>query len=383
MKEKDIMLISGYPYLTESTFSALNNIFEDRVYIYDPLDYNLSRAFTNYPYPENFLNSRIECSYKPIWSKYIKIPWLISIFISAHKWSRAIINDINKLNPKVIILITDIFPSSKIIDENYFNAKQYLLQPCLIDAWERKDKNKNKRKILNKLLNLNFFHSQQYWGLEGKNNKLCLYDHEINDFFQNKRNNIELIKSPMKSFFKSRVFNRRIFKKGGEKLRIGIFPVNYSSVHGEEYQKTFENKYKILCNLFSCEDVFVKIHPHDDVSYWKKILPNNIKILKDGHKEDLYLYTDVHISTYSYSSIESFYGGSYAINFQPERIKIKGDLENIFFNNCSLYSEDIETIVQEVNIYKDMNQHQKKDFVVKKIDYNGIDSTQSLMEVLN
>ena len=48
-----------------------------------------------------------------------------------------------------------------------------------------------------------------------------------------------------------------------------------------------------------------------------------------------------------------------------------------------MYSEDIETIVQEVNIYKDMNQHQKKDFVVKKIDYNGIDSTQSLVEVLN
>ena len=39
------MLVAGYPYLTESTFLALNNSIGDRVFIYDPLDYNLSELF--------------------------------------------------------------------------------------------------------------------------------------------------------------------------------------------------------------------------------------------------------------------------------------------------------------------------------------------------
>ena len=30
------MLVAGYPYLTESTFLALNNSIGDRVFIYDP-----------------------------------------------------------------------------------------------------------------------------------------------------------------------------------------------------------------------------------------------------------------------------------------------------------------------------------------------------------
>ena len=383
MKNKDIMLIAGYPYLTESTFLALNKIFKNRVYIYDPLDYSLARTFAKYRYPEDIKSSYISCSYKPIWTRYIKIPWLISIFLSAQKWSKAIICDVKKYNPTAIILITDIFPSAKIIDEEITGTNQYLIQPCLIDAWKREDKHLFKRKFLNKLLGLNFFHMQQYWGLEGKNNKLCLYDSEIKDFFEFKRNDIQLIESPMKRFFELKILKNRTYKKKSEKLKVGIYPVDYRSIYGEEYQIEFEKKYKKLCLSLSNEDLYVKIHPHDDESYWKKLLPKNIKIIKNEHKEELYLNTDIHISTYSYSSIEAFYGGSYAINFQPKIVEMQGRMEEIFLNNCSHYTEEIKEILEKIELFKVMSSEQKKIFISEEMKKTKNNNFLPMEEVIN
>ena len=111
------------------------------------------------------------------------------------------------------------------------------MQPCLIDAWEREDKNKIKRGIINFLLNQEFFHTQQYWGLEGKNNKLCLYDQEILDFFNQRRENIFLIDSPMKNYFGDKILRKRTAKEKDQKLTIGIFPIDYSSIYGDAYQR--------------------------------------------------------------------------------------------------------------------------------------------------
>jgi hypothetical protein len=383
MIKKDIMLVAGYPYLTESTFQSLQNILGDRVYIYDPYDYNLSRDFKDYTYPSSFNRSIVNCSFNPFWKRYRNTPWLVSIFIHGKKWTKSVINDVHRLNPKTIILITDIFPSSRTIENSFHEEKNILLiQPCLIDAWEREDKYKFKRALLNFILKLNFFHTQQYWGLESSKNKLCLYDHELSAFFKSRRGNIEFIESPMKKYYANTTLQNRVYKDAGKKLKVGIFPVDYSSVHGTEYQKVLEKKYHDLCNSLSNEDIFVKVHPHEEIEYWKQRLPKGIKIIKDAEKNTLYSKIDVHISTYSYSSIEAFYCGAYAINFEPNKIAKQGNLEDIFINNSSLYSEDFSHILEGISTYKVKNKEEKMLFIKSGLENKNYMTFKSIKELV-
>lgn len=361
------MLVAGYPYLTESTFLALNNSIGERVFIYDPLDYNLSRAFPNYPYPDKIKSVYERCSYTPMWKRFLNLPWLISIFLSSKKWSSSLIADIKSFDPKTIILITDVFPSSKIIERNFPHKNIILLQPCLIDAWEREDKNKIKRDFINFLLKQEFFHTQQYWGLEGKNNKLCLYDQEILDFFNQRRENIFFIDSPMKNYYGDKILRKRIAKEKDQKLTIGIFPVDYSSIYGDKYQEIFNEKYSELCAKLRNEDLYIKVHPHDDEEYWRLRLPEGINIIKEAHKEILYSKTDIHISTYSYSTIEAFYSGSYAVNFQPSNQKMKGNLKKIFENNSSFYSECSDEVIQRISEFKNASETQKNEKIQESL----------------
>ena len=311
------------------------------------------------------------------------MPWIISIFIHGKKWSKAVIKDVNRLNPKTIIFITDIFPSSRIIENSFHKEKNLLLiQPCLIDAWTREDQNKYKRAFLNFILRLNFFHTQQYWGLESSLSKLCLYDQELNTFFKSRRGNIEFIESPMKKYYENTIFKNRVYKEANKKLKIGIFPVDYSSIHGAEYQQVLEKKYHDLCNSLLHEDIFVKVHPHEQIEYWKQRLPKGIKIIKDAEKNSLYSQIDVHISTYSYSSIEAFFCGAYAINFEPSKVLKQGNLEQIFINNTSIYSEDFNSIFEAIDLYKVKNKEEKMLYIENSLKIKNHSTLKCIKELV-
>lgn len=380
--KKDIMLIAGYPYLTESTFQSLQNIFGERVFIYDPFDYNLARTFKNYAYPKQIQKDVMNCSFTPLWKKFLWMPWLIAIFFNAKKWSSIIREDIERMNPKTIIMITDLFPSAKIIEYHFHDTKNcLLLQPCLIDAWVRSDRLYYLRRLVNKIFASEFLHRQQYWGLESCKSKLCLYDREILNFFNTRRSNIEYIESPMKKFYSDNLLQQRIYKNTNEKLKIGIFPVDYSAIHGKDYQNELELKYHDLCCQLKNEDIFVKIHPHEEIEYWQSRLPKDVEIIKDADKNFLYKTMDVHISTYSYSTIEAFFSGVYTINFEPKNVSKQGNLDIIFKNNSSEYTEKTHEIVHYVNEYKSKKMYEKKSFIESNLNKHIYNDSKTIKDL--
>jgi len=376
------MIVAGYPYLTESTFQSLQNIFGERVYIYDPFDYNLTRTFKNYEYPKHIKNDVINCSFIPLWKKFLWMPWLIAIFFNSKKWTNAVRKDIERMDPKTIIMITDLFPSSKIIENHFHKTKNLiLLQPCLIDAWVRPDRLYYLRRLINKIFASDFLHKQQYWGLESCKSKLCLYDGEILNFFQTRRSDIEYIESPMKKFYLDNLLQKRTYKNTNEKLKIGIYPVDYSAIHGKSYQNELEKKYYDLCCQLKNEDIFVKIHPHEKIEYWQSRLPKGIEIIKEADKNFLYRIIDVHISTYSYSTIEAFFSGVYAINFEPRVVSKQGNLDIIFKNNSSEYTEKIQEIVYYVNKYKSKKMYEKKSFIERNLTKDNYNDAKTIQDI--
>ena len=138
-------------------------------------------------------------------------------------------------------------------------------------------------------------------------------------------------------------------------------------------KEIFNETYSELCTKLRNEDLYIKVHPHDDEEFWRSKLPGGINIIKDAHKEILYSKTDIHISTYSYSTIEAFYSGSYAVNFQPSNQKMKGNLKKIFENNSSFYSECSDEVIQRINEFKNASTSQKNEMMRESL-YKSVHS---------
>lgn len=368
------LLIMGYPYLTEEVFDA-HFFGKSGTIIYDPFDPRMNHLFLNHSFKPSTKEIINQCSYKPSWIRdssegASRLFFIHEVMKNLTQWKNSIIEDINRINPANIIMITDQFASSQIILEHFREKNIILVQPCLIDAWIREDKRSFYRKFLNFILRTKFFPSQQYWGLEYKDSKLLIYDKEIANFFQKMGREHHIIFNPLRDYFNKTILSKRKHPESGNSLNIGLYPVNYSTVYSDEYHKVFLDSYSKLYNKLKAigHKIIVKIHPHESSSEWSNIFDKE-DIVKNMPKNILLSKIDIQISTFSNSSIESFFSGAYTINFEPMyQDSPRNDLlKSIFNNHTNNYSTKIQDVISNITYFSNLTSSEKKNEIDNKL----------------
>lgn len=366
--KNNTLLVAGYPYLTESVAKSLIDLLEEDILIYNPYDFVVYEMTKEYKYPKE-IEEKLISGVDIDWSrrKGSRLPLVFKLFLNFPYWSKRVVEDIKKIDPINIILLTDIFPSSILIDQCFQDKNILLIQPCLLDAWERKKTlNSYYSNALNFFFKNNPFPKQQYWGLEGQNNKLLLWSEENKVFFEERREEVFLISSPMTE---STYTSTKESKEYGYIKKIGIFPVNLTSIYGSAVQNSFEKCISEILNKYKNDYEFiVKVHPHDDVNYWRNRLPKDINLVIHEEKEKIFKEIDIHFSCTSYSSFEARDYGAYTINYMPADIDLNQDLRNSFTFNCNENLATSAEIIDRIDAVSRLSKEERKDLISNLMD---------------
>jgi hypothetical protein len=144
--------------------------------------------------------------------------------------------------------------------------------------------------------------------------------------------------------------------RGVQRTTIAVLPANYELNHGRIFQDMLESEYRELIQRLLEEDVdiYIKIHPNEQIEYWR----NTLRIEKDARVKfydsaadrlELFGRSDFVISTNSFSAVEATLCGAVTINFNPLSRQLSKNFNARFeryCHSCVLTSSEVVGLVK-------------------------------------
>lgn len=375
MKRKNIIIVSSYFYLSAPLCQAISECIEDAsVQLFYPKDHNgleqnekfmrtLSDSDLNQRISTvnfNWYYARFNCKNQII-GLIIKY---FEIFFRQLSYKKALIKDLLELEPDVVIVLTDMNFSSRLVIDNIGDVNVLIMQPSFIDTDPNKSvKNLGLKTVLNKFVP-NLFSMQPYFGLERTNVKLLAWGFKTLRAMEGRRETYAIANPILQRVSQKNGLENPVEPFSDKKpCRIVIFASDHHLLYGVKYLDYYKIEIsKLLLKLAGVSwlaEVTVKIHPNDNLKNWQDFFQMtagfNVIVTKDARSENLINDAHVAISTDSYVALEAMARGILVINYIPRKFdfpkKMCLDLDNRWYScdstNISIIEEFISKLGNE------------------------------------
>jgi hypothetical protein len=371
---KKVLIICSYFHLSYPIYSALKTLCAEHcVHLYYPKDINGTLANISSTDRLKLISDDVfysELSYDPPW--FVKNPGIANsngFYSKLFKWipyvkhlnkyKNTVAHDIKKIDPDLIILLTDMMFSARIIGNMLPNTKKIILQPAFLDIRPNKKVGFNLIKRCANMVVPMLFEKQPYYGFECESLNLYIWGTSTSKFYS-KRNNVYKIVNPvLKELY---LGNRNVLRcaLNDGKFSVVFFISDFEFTYGSEFQHYYESQIYIFLNTISLAyDVKLKLHPTSNFESWSMRLGMNVErgnyeLLQYVDMTSLYQSCDIAVVTNSYAAIEAMAHGSLVINFLPVIDSFRGDIDVDVDIDAACYARVTATAYELIKAVDDL-----------------------------
>lgn len=362
----------GYYYLSNPIYEALKQqLSHCDVFYFNPKEYIggeiNAKNFDSHEFAKKEPGFS-ELSYDPSWYQKTSKDWiarnlldkfmgLVALLRSASSYKKQVLAEIERISPDIVVCNSDIFIAPRMLQSQRPDIPLVVIQPCFLDLREVRSIIPWHKKIVNYLFG-DIYASQGFWGMECQKAKVLVWDSFAFKHYQANNINVYQIANPVDVMLKSQVSALERMNKFTMAQKYGLSPRvrtvilytgQFASLHGKSFQVLLETSYCAFVEAISPYfNIIVKIHPNDDVSYWKNLFDiseqSNLKIIRDIDKAELLFMADIAISTDSYAAYEAAINDLVSINFNPESDKGNYYLSSAYAKVHVLDADEINTV---------------------------------------
>lgn len=389
--KKKVLFIPGLSYLSNPIFCSIcntNNGFFQTIYLNPNFPFSKKDIIDNYQSKEirKSFDQFIEINHSDFDyfkqnihnSNFINKIKNLPVFIKKLKNYKVLLHDeLKRIQPAIIVVDTDLSTVSLILNKWAIknSVPVIIMQSAFVNltksSFYKKLKNGMFYLLINKIYNIPFVGRQMYYGNEFESNYIFIWGNYFKKIIRNKRvtKQIRIVGNPLFDDIdynlNEKMYNKSaILKKSDNRPIISIFTQILSGLTSNNEVKEIENSYYKIINNNPQWFFILKVHPRESIDKYKsifsKINGNNYLITQSIDNKEIFYFSDVQISVFSYSSFDAVLHNTPIILFRIDKI----NATDSFNNEIELRANNLSEL--ENCIKKTLSKDYQKEFHLKR-----------------
>lgn len=335
----NIVIVVSYFYLATPLFSAIKLLTKKNcnIFLFYPKDIN--GLLTNNLYlkempaiieKNNIQTISFNWYFEKIMrysSKFCTLIKYIEILARHKNYKKHILRDLNLLEPDIVLFLTDMNYSSRILIDGISSPKKFILQPSFIDLTDGKLISNRRIKAIINFFIPGLFSIQPYFSLERPNIPLLAWGICASKILRNRRSILQITNPLLQKIS----FQRGLDINFGSNLKwknsnLVIFVSDLHIIFGADFLSIYKSNIKEIINLslnkIKFDKILLKIHPNDNIKNWSDLIQDDnfsVSIVGSTASINLVKKASFIICSDSYVALEAIAYGIPVINFIPNQ----------------------------------------------------------------